>query len=177
MQTDPESKALLAMLAEQERVKQNRVPGVRSILVVLSSRGLAFDREALREKIAASYPGAAIYFTTPLNIPLGPAAPSRVDLLIDFTGQGERQSSFLLPRKFRAQARMAIGRNAGILRSYIYDRTYDEKKRPDLFTDNVLARERIVQREVLALAGVPLFQTTGTPDDLSQSIALATGRL
>ena len=35
MTTDPESTLLLASMAEQEKTKSNRVPGVRTVLIVL----------------------------------------------------------------------------------------------------------------------------------------------
>lgn len=123
------------------------------MLVVLSSAGLVFDVEALRQKILLSYPDAAVFFLTTLGKSIGLSAPGHVDLLIDFTGPRQRQGLFLA-RKLRRTARVAVGRNAGLFRKKIYDRVYDEKDKSNSLSPEVLERERQVQKEVLALAGV-----------------------
>jgi hypothetical protein len=150
---DPESNHFLARMAELEKTKGNRVPGVRTVLLVLSSAGLVFDIEALRQKVLLSYPDAAVFFLTTLGKPIGLSAPGHVDLLIDFTGPRQRQGLFF-SRKLRRAARVTVGRNAGLFRKKIYDRVFDEKAQASSLPKEVLERERQVQKEVLALAGV-----------------------
>lgn len=169
--SDPESKAFLTLMAEQERMRNNRVPGVRTVLVVLSSAAMVFDVESLRQKIHASYPDAAVFFQTTLGKWIGSQAPHKVDLLIDFTGPRQRQGLFH-SRKLRRMARVAVGRNAGLFRKRIYDRIYDEKSKDLNLSSEVLTRERFVQREVLGLAGVVFVQTGDTHPDRGKTIAL-----
>lgn len=174
MQTQPldvESQDLLKILEEQERIKSNRIPGVRTVLVVLSARGVVFDVEALRQKILLAYPDAVVFFRTTSGKSWGAASPDRVDLLIDFTGPGQRQGIFY-SRRLRSMARVAVGRNAGFFRKGSYDRVVDEKARAAQLPSDLLARERAVQREVLGLAGVPLALMGDTGADLSHTIAL-----
>jgi hypothetical protein len=169
--TDAESEAFLSLLAEQERVRSNRVPGVRTVLVMLSARGMVYDTEALRQKILLSYPDAAVFFRTTQAKPVGAAAPQQVDLLIDFTGPGQRQG-LLYAKKLRRMARVTVGRNAGLFRKRIFDRVFDEKSPQTQLPDDLLERERLVQKQVLGLAGVALAQSGDTPPDRSQTIAL-----
>jgi hypothetical protein len=166
--SDPESSRFLEVMAEQERVRPQHVPGVRTVLVVLSSRGMVFDIEALRLKILTSYPEAAVFFVTTDGKPVGAVVPHQVDLLIDFTGPRERQW-FLTPRRFRRMSRVAIGRDAGMFRAKIYDRVYQPGAG---LPSDLLARERLVQREVLRLAGVADVQSGETGPDRGKTIAL-----
>jgi hypothetical protein len=161
---DAESDHLLASMAELEQTRTHRVPGVRTVQVVLSSAGMVFDVEALRQKILLSYPDAAVFFLTTDGKPIGAAAPSQVDLLVDFTGPGERQG-FLYAKKLRRRARVTVGRNAGWFRKKIYDRVYDEKTKMSELPREVLARERIVQKAVLELAGVAFVPAGDTAPD------------
>jgi hypothetical protein len=162
--SDPESNLFLSRMAEQEKTKGNRVPGVRTVLIVLSSAGMVFDVEALRQKVLLSYPDAAVFFLTTLGKPIGAAPPAHVDLLIDFTGPRQRQG-LLLAKKLRRSARVTVGRNAGLFRKKIYDRVFDEKARASELPREVLTRERQVQKEVLALAGVAFVPAGDTPPD------------
>lgn len=168
---DTQSEGFLELLEEQERIRASLVPGVRTVLVVLSCRGMVFDRESLRQKILLTYPSAAVFFHTTLWKPVGMAAPQTVDLVIDLTGPGERQA-FLLPKKLRRMARVVIGRNAGLFRRRVYDRVFDEKSAASRLPADLLARERIVQKEVLALAGVAFVQKGDALADLGKTIAL-----
>jgi hypothetical protein len=163
---DPESDVLLARMAEQEKSKTNRIPGVRTVLVVLSSAGMVFDVESLRQKVLLAYPDAAVFFLTTLGKPIGARPPTRVDLLVDFTGPRQRQGLFYA-KKLRRMARVAVGRNAGLLglRKKIYDRLYDEKAKALDLPGEILMRERHVQKEVLALAGVAFVPAGDTPPD------------
>jgi hypothetical protein len=102
--------------------------------------------------------------------PIGPTAPQQVDLLIDFTGPGQRQGWFYA-RKLRRMARVAVGRNAGLFRKKIYDRVFDENQDPSV-PQEMLKKERFVQKKVLNLAGVSFVQTSETPPDRGKSIAL-----
>ncbi len=171
---DPQSEAFLNLLAEQERVRANRVAGVRTVLVILSARGMVYDRESLRQKILLTYPDAAVFFRTTLGKAVGVEAPVKVDLLIDFTGPGQRQR-FFFAKKLRRMARVAVGRNSGLFRKKIYDRIFDEKSAEHArrLPKDLLAREREVQREVLHLAGVALSQQGDVLPDRGRTIALA----
>ncbi len=169
---DLQSETFLALLAQQEKVRANRVPGVRTVLVVLSSRGLVFDMESLKQKILLAYPEAAVFFRTTSGKPVGVATPRRVDLLIDFTSPGSRQGLFYA-RKLRSLARLAVGRHAGLFRKKIYDRTVDEKgvALQSLPKDS-LDRERVVQRQVLEAVGIAVAPMGDIPADRGQTIAL-----
>jgi hypothetical protein len=168
---DRESEACLVQVAEQQDVIANRVSGVKFVLVVLSSYGIVFDREALRQQILLSYPDAVVFFQTTDGQAIGPLPPEGIDLLIDFTGPGQRQGWFYA-KKLRKLARVTIGRNAGLFRKKIYDRIFDEKVNLDSLPQEALARERIVQKKVLALAGVMFVQAGETPPDRGKFIAL-----
>ena len=169
---DAQSETFLSALLQQEKTLANRVPGVRTVLVVLSSNGMFFDMESLKQKVLLAYPEAAVFFRTTSGKAVGVATPSRVDLLIDFTGPGSRQGLFYA-RKLRSLARLAVGRNAGLFRKKIYDRTVEEKgvALAQLPKDS-LDRERMLQRQVLELAGVVMVAMGDLPADRSQSIAL-----
>jgi hypothetical protein len=169
---DSESEALFHVLGEQEKLRSASVAQVRTVLVVLSSRGMVFDTESLREKILLSYPQAAVFFLNTLGKPKGPAAPRQIDLLIDFTGPGQRQSLFLA-KKLRRMARVTVGRNAGFFRKKIYDRVFDEKAQAATLPKERLQLERVVQRALLEMAGIPVVQAGPTLADLGKSIALS----
>lgn len=173
MQLDPESQSFLSIMGEQEKIRSQRIPGVRTVLVVLSAAGMVYDIEALRQKILLAYPEAAVFFLTTLGKPIGAAAPRQVDLLIDFTGPRQRQGIFFA-KELRRHARVAIGRNSGLFRKRIYDRVFDEKSEEHKarLSRDVLTREREVQREILSLAGVAFVQAGDTPPDRGKSIAL-----
>lgn len=164
MTTDPESNLFLSRMAGQEKTKGNRVPGVRTVLVVLSSAGMVFDVEALRQKVLLSYPDAAVFFMTTLGKSIGSPPPAHVDLLVDFTGPRQRQGLFFA-KKLRRMARVTVGRNAGLFRKNIYDRVFDEKSKTSNLPREVLDRERQVQKEVLGLAGVAFVPAGDTPPD------------
>ncbi len=161
---DPESTQFLARMAEQERYRNNRHAGVRTVLIVLSAAGMVYDVESLRQKVLLSYPGTTTYFMTTCGKSIGAVAPAHVDLLIDFTGPKQRQGLFF-SRKLRRGARLAVGRNAGWFRKSIYDRVFDEKVRAGELPKEMLARERAVQKEVMALAGVAMVPMGDTPPD------------
>jgi hypothetical protein len=167
---DRESEACLTQIVEQDSILANRVNGVKFVLVVLSSRGMVYDMEALRQKIVLSYPDVAVFFQTTDGKPIGPASPERIDLLIDFTGPGQRQGWFY-SKKLRKMARVAVGRNAGLFRKKIYDRIFDEKAQQSI-PQEVLEQERFVQKKVLNLAGVAFIQAGDTTPDRGKSIAL-----
>ena len=170
-QLDGESAQFLSLMGEGEKVRTNRIPGVKIVLVVLSSRGMVFDIEALRQKILLAYPEAAVFFHTTQGKPIGSPCPQQVDLLIDLTGPGQRQGLFHA-KKFRRMARVAVGRNAGLFRKRIYDRVFDEKGAHASLPEEMLARERVVQKLVLSLAGVAFVQTGAALPDRGKSIAL-----
>ena len=171
MQND--SEFYLSQLAEQERLRSSRFPGVRTILVVLSSVGMAVDIDGLRSRIRSGYPEAAVFFMTTKGKSLGASVRGHVDLLIDFTGPGQRQGWFFA-RKLRRMARFAVGRNAGLFRKRIYDRIVNEKSPESarLRAMDALHREREVQRMVLALAGVATVPHAESGADRSAEIAL-----
>jgi hypothetical protein len=164
MTSDPESSQFLARMGEQEKTKSNRVPGVRTVLIVLSSAGMVFDVESLRQKVLLSYPDAAVFFLTTQGKSIGTPPPAHIDLLVDFTGPGQRQG-LLMARKLRRMSRVAAGRNAGFFRKKIYDRVYDEKAKASELDSEVLVRERQVQKEVLAMAGIAFVPAGDTAPD------------
>lgn len=166
-----QSEYYLNLLKERERLKELRVPGVRTVLVVLSSAATPFDVESLRYKISSSYPEAAVFFMNTSGNPYGVPSPQKVDLLIDLSGPGQRQGWFFA-KKMRRLARFAVGRNAGWFRKGSYDRIFDEKDPSHQVPTDVFERERRVQKEVLALAGVPLVPAADTTVDRSKKIAL-----
>ncbi len=170
--TDP----LFERLGESEALKSKRVPGVKTVLVVLSSAAMVFDRDSLRQKILTAYPGATVFFTTQAAKSVGAEAPRKVDLLIDLTGPGQRES-LLAARRLRSRTRVAVGRNAGLFRKRVYDRVVDEKadakSKTARFPSELVAREIAVQREVLSLAGIALVPYGDTPEDEGKTIALS----
>lgn len=168
---DPESQACLSLMAKQEEVLSNRISGVKFVLIVLSARGIVFDLEALRQKMMLSYPDAAVFFQTTYGRPVGLESPPSVDLLIDFTGPGQRQK-FFYARRLRSLARFAVGRNAGMFRKKLYDRIFDERANASEIPGEMLERERYVQKKVLNLAGVAFIQSGDTPPDRGKTIAL-----
>lgn len=168
---DPQSELFLISMGGREKVRANQVAGVKTVLVVLSSRGMVFDVESLRQKILLAYPEAAVFFRTTDGKSIGPEAPSRVDLLVDFTGPGQRQGLFYA-RKLRRMARVAVGRNAGFFRKKIYHRVFDEKAHAATLPVESLEREREVQKMVLGLAGVAFAPVGDLPPDRGKNIAL-----
>jgi len=168
--SDAQSQEILAAMNEQDQVKTSRIAGVRTVLVVLSSKGIVFDVHALRHEIRLAYPDATVFFRTTDGQPIGAAAPGYVDLLVDMTGPGQRQSWFY-SRKLRRGSRVAVGRCAGLFRKRIYDRVFDEKSQSGLPYET-LEKERFVQKKVLELAGVAIVPTGETHPDLGKSIAL-----
>jgi hypothetical protein len=170
---DLESQSLLNQILEQEQVKKGRIAGVRTVLVVLSSQGMVYDVHALRHAVRMAYSDAAVFFRTTWGKNVGAASPARVDLLVDLTGPGQR-APFFYPRRLRRSAKTAVGRNSGWfgVRKRIYDRIYDEKANKGSLPVEVLDRERIVQKQVLELAGIPLAWTGETHADRGKTIAL-----
>lgn len=168
---DLETQESLRAINRKHEVQSNVVPGVRTVLVVLSSTSMVLDAESLRQKILYVYPNAAVFFMTTSAKPLGVAAPKAVDLLIDLTGPGQRQS-FFMARRLRRMVKLAVGRNAGFFRKRIYDRVFDEKDPSISFPHDRIEKEWEVQIAVLGLAGVPVTPEGGLMADLSKSIAL-----
>jgi hypothetical protein len=165
------SDEFLQAMGEQNQVKGNRVAGVRTVLIVLSAKGMVYDIHALRHEVRLAYSDATVFFRTTQGKPIGAPAPGYVDLLIDLTGPGQRQGWFY-SRKLRRGARVAVGRDAGLFRKRIYDRVYKEKADLAQLPRETLDRERIVQKTVLGLAGVALVPSGETHADLGKTIAL-----
>jgi hypothetical protein len=140
---------------------------------------MAFDRDALRQKILTAYPEASTFFLATGGEPLGVEPPRNVDLVIDFTGPGQRQG-FRFAKKIRKIARHCVGRNVGWFRKKIYDRVFDEGRVfSEPATGKVTAefrepaiRELFVQRQVLALAGIAAIPAAQAGPDLGKKIAL-----
>ena len=168
---DRESESCLSQMAHQEEVLSNRFSGVKFVLVVLSTNGIVFDREALRQKLVLAYPDAVVFFRNTGGKPIGPVSPEKIDLLIDLTGPGERQA-WCYAKKLRRISRMAVGRNAGLFRKKIYDRIYDEKVNDKVIPKGILERERFVQKKIFNLSGVAFLPSGDTPTDRGKTIAL-----
>ena len=144
---------------------------VKTTLVVLSSKALLFDMPGLQNLIQHAYPSSAVFFITTSGQPMGVQAPKNVDLLIDFTPPGARQSQWFAYRA-RGRAVRAIGRDAGwFYRKKKYDQVYCDAAdldRPQDYMDS----ERWAQRKVLELAGVPVVRQGGVTVDRSKDIAI-----
>jgi hypothetical protein len=166
---DSETQGFLQHLSDNEKVAASKIPGVKTVLVVLSSRSMAFDRESLRHQILMAYQDSAVFFKNTNGSALGAEAPSQVDLLIDFTGAKQRQS-WLYSRKLRRISRFAVGRNAGFFRKQIYDRVFDEKLLSGEVELDLNEKERRAQKAVLALAGIAVAQQGDPTPDLSHTI-------
>jgi hypothetical protein len=76
---DSESQSFLHILAEEERIRKNKVEGVKTILVILSGRSMVFDTWALKQKITLTYPDSKIYFLTSGGYAVGEKAPEKLD--------------------------------------------------------------------------------------------------
>jgi hypothetical protein len=165
---DLESEGYLANLAADEKLRAaEKVPQVKTVVVLLSTRSMAYDRSALTQKIQLTYPESKVFFMTTFGLAVGPTAPEQIDLLIDFTGPGQKHKR-MLARSLRSRTRVAVGRDAGFFRLFIYDRVVSESK--ETLPDDLLARESIVQRMVLRLAGIPLSQKGELLVDLAKDI-------
>ena len=149
----------------------NLFSNIKSVLVVLSSRSMAFDLSALRNFISHSYPGSAVFFISTSGDPLGVSGPRQVDLVIDFTRPGSRQPWFFASRmKRHARHTVGRGKKGGFGRGG-YDRLFNEAEDASLPSD-YLDRERAIQRKVLELAGIEIVCQGGVTEDLSKDIAL-----
>ena len=144
-------------------------PNVKSALVVISSRSMAFDLSALRNFITHAYPGAAVFFITTSGDALGVNAPNTVDLIIDFTEPKARQSMFFA-MKMRRRGKHVVGRTGGFFGRKSYDRLFTESTDASLPKD-YMERERAIQRKVLELAGILIVKQGGVTEDLSKDIA------
>lgn len=161
----------LQELQAEEEIRKNRIENVRTVLVVLSGKAVVYDDASLRQKIHLSYPDAEVYFVSTEAIAIGKKLPSsaKIDLVIDFTGIGHRHKRFFA-RRLRSRARVCVGRNAGFFRAHIYDRVVDDLQFTARVQD-VLLRERVIQKEVLAQAGIPLSHQGDLGKDLQKKIA------
>ena len=168
---DQESQQALSLLEQRTQIEANKIQGVRTVLVVLSSKAMVMDLDGLRHKVAIAYPEAAVFFITTSGQAMGIPAPKHVDLLVDFTGPGMRQGWFYA-RKLRSRAKFAVGRNAGLFRKGSYDRIFDEKAPGFTPARDMHERERMALKKVLHLAGVASLPMGEATQDLSKKIAL-----
>jgi hypothetical protein len=144
---------------------------VKTTLVVLSSKAQLFDMPGLQNLIQHAYPNSAVFFISTSGHAMGVEAPQHVDLLIDFTPPGARQSAFFAFRA-RGRATRAVGRNVGwFFRKSRYDQIYHDAADPDRPRD-FIESERWAQRKVLELAGVHVVRQGGVTADRSKEIAL-----
>jgi hypothetical protein len=144
--------------------------GVKTVLVVISSRAMAFDQAGLRNLITHAYPGAVVFFISVSGDPVGVAAPSKVDLVIDFTEPGARQSKFFACG-MRGAGKFVVGRKTGwFYRKSKYDRVYDASSDENCPRD-YLEAEAWAQKRVLELAGIQVVRHGGVTRDLSKEIA------
>ncbi len=164
---DSETTASLKVMTAEEGIRAKRINNIRTVLVMLSSTGMVFDIESLRQKVILAYPQAAVFFRTTQGKAMGSESPDKVDLLIDFTGPRERQGLFYA-RTLRKIARVAVGRNAGFFRKSSYDHVFDERAPGVKLPSDKLERERVVQREVLSLAGIAFVQAGDSAPDRSK---------
>jgi hypothetical protein len=149
---------------------QSPFTGVKSVLVVLSSRAMAFDQAGLRNFITHSYPGSAVFFISVSGDSVGVSGPSKVDLVIDFTEPHARQSIWFAP-SLRRRGRFVVGRTTGwFFRKSRYDRVYDQASDSQAPRD-YLESEAWAQKRVLELAGVQVVRHGGVTQDLGKDIA------
>jgi hypothetical protein len=170
-EVDAETLASLKRLDGLEQISKNRVQNASTVLVVLSSAAMVYDIDAIREKIKAAYPHAVVFFWNTAGESMGAKAPSSVDVVIDLTPPRARQGLFFA-RKIRRRGKFVVGRNAGFFRKSSYDRVFDEKAAAGKLPMDRFHRERLVQKEVLALAGVSMIETGSPTADLAKVIAL-----
>jgi hypothetical protein len=165
-QTDPATPTYLSRIESELRAAAEKFPGVKTVLVVLSTTGMVYDVESLRQKVHLAYENAAVFFITTQGRAMGALAPRRVDLVIDFSGPGERGKAFH-SFSLKARSRFAVGRNAGLFRTSLYKRVFNEKDKAlgARLPAEMLARERFVQAQVLRLAGIPFSPSGDTPPD------------
>jgi hypothetical protein len=144
--------------------------GVKSVLVVLSSRALCFDQSGLRSLITHAYPGSVVFFISTSGDPVGVTGPKNVDLVIDFTEPGARQGMWFAPQ-MRGRGKFVVGRNTGwFYRKSKYDRIYDQSLDSEIPGDYIES-EHWAQRKVLELAGIPVIRQGGVTPDRSKDIA------
>lgn len=155
---DPDSQACLTAISTEEAAYANRLPGIKTVLIVMSASGMVFDESALIRQVQITYPDAKVYFMNPDGSALRQEAPSQVDLVIDFSGTSGRQPLFFA-KSLRRRARIAIGRNAGLFRGNIYDRTFNEKAESAKLPTEMLSRETAIQKRILALAGISFVRS------------------
>jgi hypothetical protein len=148
--------------------------GIKTILVVLSSKAMAIDIPGLRNLLVRAYPRSAVFFISTSGQPVGNMAPSEVDLVIDFTPPSARQS-MLFARQMHAKSKFTVGRETGwFYRKKFYSRVYSaisDQKSGRVPTD-YLASEAFYQKKVLELAGVEILNEGGVVPDRSKDIAL-----
>lgn len=124
------------------------------ILIILSSRTMVFDVEALRHAVLKVYPEAVIFFESGSGRPVNSVvAPRKVDLTIDLTGPRERGALTSLWRKRRRTLHL-IGRRGCCLREFFYHVLAPVEKQPGV--SSVLERERMAQESVLSLVAVSI---------------------
>lgn len=147
---------------------------IRSVLVVLSSKSMAYDMPGLRNLITHAYPNAAVFFISTSGDSMGATAPDKIDLVIDFTPPRARQS-FFFARKMKSRSKYTVGRNSGwFVRKKTFSRVLDESTAefrthaPKDYLDS----ETYVQKKVLELAGVPSVKQGGAVQDRGKEIAL-----
>lgn len=168
---DTESMDCLSQVLEKGDVLAYRVPQVKIVLVVLSSRGMTFDCSSLQNQILSAYPDALVFFQSTSGKPMGATPPAQVDLLIDFTGPRQRQGWFYA-RKLKRLCRVTVGRNAGLFRKGLYDRIFDEFDSKWKLPADLLDRERFAQKKVLELAGIGVIRPSETPKDRGKIVPL-----
>ena len=149
---------------------QTPFTGVKTVLVVFSSRAMAFDQGGLRNLITHAYPGSVVFFVSVSGDPVGVSAPSKVDLVIDFTEPGARQSKWFA-FSMRGTGKHVVGRVRGwFFRKWKYDRVYDSATDANVPKD-YLESEAWAQKRVLELAGISVVRHGGVTMDLSKEIA------
>jgi hypothetical protein len=146
-------------------------PNVKSVLVVLSSKSMAFDLPALRNFITHSYSGSAVFFISTSGDSIGVSGPSKVDLVIDFTQPGSRQGMFFASQMKRRGTHTVGRKTGGFFNRNGYTRIFDEAKDVSLPKD-YMDRERVIQRKILELSGIEIVRQGGVTADHSKDIAL-----
>jgi hypothetical protein len=168
---DFETGAALHKLEQGLTLDAQKFSDVKSVLFVFSSFAVAFDPYALRHMAETAYPGCKVYFMSISGQAWGTKTiPNEIDLVVDFSPPKAHQN-FLFARKMRKLGKHVVGRNVGLFRKSSYDRIFDEKENLAALPVDMMARERVVQRKVLELAGIAAVPNAKASQNLEKEIA------
>ncbi len=165
---DPTTQRLMDHLAHEANVFSCKRENVSRILIIVSRRGMILDGAALEKTVHWAYPAASVAWAESWSKLV---RPEPVDLLIDLTAPRDWEG-FWDAWRLRRLASWIIGRKAGWLRSWLYDRVFDERAEPGLPAES-LERERFVQKKLFSWVGIPFFHAAPPLPDLGKALELS----